>query len=281
LLWLAALNRDTGLAVPQPVPAKNGALLTHAAVAGVPEPRVCVLFRWLPGRFLDRRLAPAHLERVGTFTARLHEHAAGWPFPPGFARGRVDNLTAEARRASRVNPRLPSLTGLAQHPADEDVERTLRLVAELRSPAAAAVVTRAIDRIRPALQQLGYGPDAFGLIHADLHQENYFFHRGRVQAIDFDDCGFGHYLFDLNVTLIELQHLPHYAALRAAFLAGYRRVRPLPPAHEACLDAFFALRRLQLLVWVLESRAHPAFRDRWQRWAQDELQQLRRWRRAA
>jgi Ser/Thr protein kinase RdoA (MazF antagonist) len=275
LLWLTALHQDTELDIPQPVPTKDGALLTIAKVDGVPEPRVCVLFQWLAGRFLDQSLTPTYMERVGIFTAHLHEHTAQWPLPPHFVRGRVDNLTAEARRISRVDPHTASLADLEQHPTDEDIEYTLRLVTELCSTEDGALVNNAIYQIRQMLAELGYSADVFGLIHGDLHQENYLFHRDRVCAIDFDDCGFGHYLFDLNVTLLEIQHLPQYGALRTALLAGYRRVRPLPAAHEAYLGSFFALRRLQLLMWVLESREHPTFRNKWENWAQDELQQLK------
>ena len=37
------------------------------------------------------------------------------------------------------------------------------------------------------------------------------------------------------------------------------------------LSALFVLRRMQIVLWVLESRDHMAFRDVWQRWARDEL----------
>jgi Ser/Thr protein kinase RdoA (MazF antagonist) len=133
----------------------------------------------------------------------------------------------------------------------------------------------AIHQIQQVLAELGYGAGVFGLIHADLHQDNYLFHRGGVLAIDFDDCGFGHYLYDLSVTLLEIQHLQQYASLRNALLAGYRQARLLPSAHENYLDTFFALRHLQLVMWVLESREHPTFRSEWKRWTQDELQRLR------
>jgi Ser/Thr protein kinase RdoA (MazF antagonist) len=80
---------------------------------------------------------------------------------------------------------------------------------------------------------------------------------------------------DLNVTLLELAHLPHYPALREALLQGYRSIRPLRRDHERYLETFFALRRMQLLMWGLESRDRPAFRDDWAADARHELQQLK------
>lgn len=97
LSWLLALGQETDLCVPQPVLSRAGTPCTRTAVEGVPEARVCVLFRWQPGHFLYARLTPAHLARVGMFTAHLHEHAAQWQPPEGFVRRRVDNLTAETR----------------------------------------------------------------------------------------------------------------------------------------------------------------------------------------
>ena len=45
----------------------------------------------------------------------------------------------------------------------------------------------------------------------------------------------------------------------------------MPPEHARHLAALVLLRRLQLLLWILELREEPAFRDRWQRWAAEEL----------
>jgi hypothetical protein len=36
------------------------------------------------------------------------------------------------------------------------------------------------------------------------------------------------------------------------------------------------LRRLQLLLWIVESREQPAFSERWQRWAREELDAIAR-----
>ena len=67
-----------------------------------------------------------------------------------------------------------------------------------------------------------------GLIHGDLHQENYLFERGTARAIDFDDCGWGFFLYDVAVTLSEIEGRPRYAELRDALLDEYAGRRSLP-----------------------------------------------------
>jgi Ser/Thr protein kinase RdoA (MazF antagonist) len=249
MAWITAVRRETGLAVPEPVPTAEGAPLTIIEVEGVPAPRACVLFRWQPGRFLDAGLTPSHLERVGEFTARLHAHAVGFEPPAIFSRGRIEDVSSEA------------------------AEYATGLVGEECGREAASLVESVMELVGRAQRELGTGPDVFGLIHADLHQENYLFDRGRVRAIDFDDCGWGHFVYDLAVTLSELQHLPDSAALRTGLFRGYRAVRPLPPEHERYVEVFTALRVLKLTLWFLEQRDHPAFAG-WEADVRDGLEDL-------
>jgi Ser/Thr protein kinase RdoA (MazF antagonist) len=257
LLWLAALQHEPDLAVPAPVPTREGELLTVTGVPGVPEPRMAVLLRWLPGRFLDAGLRPAHLERVGSFVARLHELGGRFAPPAEFVRGRLDNLVGKPRAIGEAEAR-------QRVESPEDEAAVLQLVAAVAPREDVANVERLIDRIRAAQRRLGLGPESFGLIHGDLHQWNYLFHHGQVRAIDFDDCGYGHYVYDLAVTVFNLGSREDAPRLRAALLGGYRRVRPLPPEHEQELDRFMDLRDLQMMVWAIEMRDHPAFRDSWE-----------------
>ncbi|MEO6457283.1 MAG: phosphotransferase [Chloroflexia bacterium] len=250
LAWLTALRHDTLLEVPEPVPTRDGPLLTVATAPGVPQPHICVLFRWLPGRLLRHGLTPRHLARVGELTAHLQNHASRWGPPPGFIRGRVDWPIDAAR-------------WLPDPFAPEVVTYVHALVANNLTRAEAEQVTAVLEQVRAAEQTLGQGPDAFGLIHADLHYGNLLFARGAVRAIDFDDCGFGPHLYDLAVMLSAILDWAEYPALRAGLLAGYRRVRPLQVEHEAHLDTFIALRRVQDALWMLEVREHPAIEDDW------------------
>ncbi len=239
LAWLAAIRRDTPLSVPAPVPARDGALLAVAGAPGVPQPYICILCGWLPGRRMRRHVTPAQMERVGILMARLQNHSAGWTRPPGFRRGRADWPIAAGRWLP--DPFAPEILA-AIHAG----------IAARLSPAEAGQVTAALTRIRAVDQALGRGPDAFGLIHADLHYHNLLFDGATVRALDFDDCGFAPWLFDPAVMLSEVLDWPDYPALRAALLAGYRRARPLSAAHEAYLDTFIALRQLQDVLDLLD-----------------------------
>jgi Ser/Thr protein kinase RdoA (MazF antagonist) len=250
LAWLVALHRDTDLVVPDPVPTRVGALLTVAGASGVPEPRICALFRWVPGRFVRAGLMPRHLEQVGRLMARLQDHAQGFQPPPGFTRPRIDDIPAT--RAAVVP-----------------------LLARVRPPRDVALVEAALDRVAATLDGLGHGPDAYGLIHSDLHQWNYLFHHGQVHLLDFDDCGYAPFLYDLAVTTFEVEQYPHIPALRAALLAGYGAIRFLPPDPETVLTTLTQLRRIQNLIWDITLQGDVYGRDHWQQIVTTGLDRLR------
>jgi Ser/Thr protein kinase RdoA (MazF antagonist) len=271
--WLTALAEETDLGIPAPVAALDGSLVISESTAGVPEPRLGVLLRWQAGRLVDRRLTPAHMAAVGNLLGQLQQHALQWTPPGGFARPRVDVLTAAARRASVAGPADEQTRGI--HPAPDDEARALALVAQLLGEAGGAVIVDALRLIRQSTEAVG-SPHGRGLIHADLHYENVLFREGRALAIDFDDCGWGIHLYDLAVPLSELEGRSNYKALRHGLLEGYARQRPLTPGYDDHLRALAILRRVQLIVWILESRDSAAFRDDWRSWARNDVRALAR-----
>jgi len=261
LLWLTALCREAGLNVPEPVLNREAQYVTVIADVDMPRPYLCALFHWTNGRFLYQTLTPSHLFQVGELMARLHHHATHWEQPAGFTRRRVDNLN-------------PLHQEQDDHFDETVAAQVIQTVATVSTPQAGTVVATVIQKTWAVLQALGEGPDTFGLIHADLHQNNYLFQNGRAGVIDFDDCGYGHWLYDLAVTLYCLRNHPDFVALREALLTGYRRSRSLSTEQEAYLGTFMALRALQDLLWDLEARDQPAFRDRWQTQMINRLQEL-------
>lgn len=68
----------------------------------------------------------------------------------------------------------------------------------------------------------------------------------------------------MAVTLFNVRWRDDTPLLRESFLAGYRSIRPLSLEHERYLDIFMDLRDLQMMIWAIEMRNHPAFRDRWE-----------------
>lgn len=225
--WLAAL-RESGLRVPEPVLTRDGVYAVDVSVPEVPEPRRCVLLHWLPGRVRSEQPRPAEMARVGSFMARLHRHAEQYR-PPDFARQAWD---------------WPRLFG--------DEAALWRCGPLLLSPDDLQVCRLASERIAEAMHTVGQSSATYGLIHSDLNLSNIVFRGHEVGAIDFEECGMGYYLFDLAVTLYELTDYPaHEAALRAALLTGYTSERSLSAQHIALLPTFEAMRRLDLVSWLL------------------------------
>ena len=253
LEWLDAITRDTDLVVPAPVADREGKLLTVASTPGIPEPRVCALFRWVKGRFVSQHdLTGRHLERVGRLMGRLHNHAAGFVPSSGFTRIRGDTGGLLGGVNGGTNDQVNALLG----------------------PDGRATVDRAESITRTAMAQLGEASSTFGLIHGDLHQMNYVFLKSEARALDFDDCGWGYFIGDMGATLGPLVSRKDFPSLRAAFLRGYRSVRPLDATHERMLTAFLIADRLKIAVWMAGRSDNPGLRDNIAGFVNDRVDQI-------
>jgi Ser/Thr protein kinase RdoA (MazF antagonist) len=226
LAWLAALQTVPGLRVVRPV-------------AGLQGPVTEIDGRFIAG-FLPiagTELQPgddlaAWFEPLGEVTARLHLHARSWTPPPGFSRKRWDVDTI-----------------LGTRPHWGDWRQAPGLDAE-----ATAIIGRATGLLARKLRAYGTGPEVFGLIHADLRLANLMVDAGGLWAIDFDDCGFGWWVYDLAAALSFIETDPRLPDLVARWCAGYGRVAPLPARDRAMIPALVLLRRIVLTAW-LASRA--------------------------
>jgi Ser/Thr protein kinase RdoA (MazF antagonist) len=119
------------------------------------------------------------------------------------------------------------------------------------------------EKAKMAMRALGESSDAWGLIHADLHLDNVLFHREEARPIDFDDCGFGYWVYDIAVALWEQRMTSAYPAIQQAFLAGYASHQPLPLEQLAYLDLFIAVREAAFGLWACAmAQQHLTFRTR-------------------
>jgi Ser/Thr protein kinase RdoA (MazF antagonist) len=243
LNWLVALRADTPLAVPEPVRTVGGELTTTETTDGVAGPRVCSLLRWMKGRNHNRSPRAVHLYRLGGVLAQLHNRSDRWCVPDGFIRIRWDHEayfgntmvygSVDAADAWKLLP--PNL--------HRDFERVA-------------------EDVGAVMQQLGQGPDVFGLIHADAHLDNVLFDGHQARLIDFDDCGIGYRIYDVAVALWELRHRDDFATFKEAFVRGYTEHRPLPIDQLSTLDAFIAAREVAFGLWLVGmAETRPAFRE--------------------
>ena len=83
------------------------------------------------------------------------------------------------------------------------------------------------------------------------------------------------WLWELDLALYNLHWKPEFTELRAGFLTGYRRVRALSIADERHLELFMGLRDFQMMLWAIEMRDHPAFRDSWEADVREIMKALR------
>jgi len=80
----------------------------------------------------------------------------------------------------------------------------------------------------------------YGLIHADLLQENILQNDIGLWIIDFDDAGYGYRLFDLGTALIQHSECAYLDSLRKALIEGYS-------AKRGCLVSDFDVQVFTLL----------------------------------
>lgn len=224
IAWLLALRRDGVVATPVPVAGLNGEW-----VQGLPGLRKVVLFEWEHGSHpafdLDLRDC---FQRLGAVTAQMHEHSRAWQRPAHFERFTWNYETAlgEAPRWGRWRD------GLGMNAARCDL------------------FGRTAELIRERLACYGDGPDRFGLAHCDLRLANLLIASGEIKVIDFDDCGFGWYMYDAATPFSFYEHLPQVPGLIDRWLEGYRTVRRVSRAEEEEIPTFVMLRRLLLVAWV-------------------------------
>ncbi|HVJ41977.1 MAG TPA: phosphotransferase [Dongiaceae bacterium] len=228
LQWLEALGRHDGIVTAQAIPARDGSLIQAVASDELPEPRHAVMFTFLSGQepSEDDLLGP--FERLGTVSAHMHDQARHWPLPAGFTRQVWDHDGALGRRA--IWGRWQAGLGMTQ--------------------AAERLFARLSDTIRQRLEKFGRAQDRFGLVHADIRLANLLVEGDVTKVIDFDDCGFGWFLYDIGTALSFIEHRSDVPELVDAWLRGYRRVATLSAEEEAEIPTFIMLRRLLLVAWI-------------------------------
>jgi Ser/Thr protein kinase RdoA (MazF antagonist) len=234
LAWVRSLREEGIVSTPPVMLTPDGRDIIAVSHPGG-EQRFVVAFEWMEGVHPPEDRLVDDFARLGAITARLHGHVKTWQRPAGFTRFTWDYDTALGPDGHWGRWQ----DGLGVGPAELDV------------------LGRCSELIGLRLGAFGKGPDRFGLVHADMRLANLLVDGPDVGVIDFDDCGFSWYLYDLGSSLSFIEHLPVVPELIDSWTTGYRTVAPLSPQEETELPTFVMLRRLLLVAWVGSHSAVP------------------------
>lgn len=233
--WIDALRQGGRIVTPSVLRRRDGETVGSVMAGGVE--RSVAAFEFMSGQepAVDGDL-PAWFGRLGELTARFHLHSRAWQRPPGFRR-KIWNFE----------------TTLGGRPHWGDWRDALGL-----DGVGASLLTKAVAEIDTRLGAYGTGPERFGLIHADLRLTNLLVEDERLGVIDFDDCGFGWFMYDFAASISFIEHEPIVDELRQAWAESYRMVAPLSAEDESILDVMVMLRRTLLTAWIASRPASDA-----------------------
>jgi Ser/Thr protein kinase RdoA (MazF antagonist) len=236
VVWSDALNL-AGIPTPAHIAAKSGAYYVPIAGPGATIYQVG-LIRWIPGELLDDRIkqasehnAKTYFHSLGALLANLHNQTSTWRAPTNFERRswHADGLVGPDPLWGKFW-QAPALTPTQQH-----------YLEEVRK------------QVHNELRQLSMDETSYGLIHADLHPRNVIVYGDGaalgLQAIDFDDCGYGWHYYDIAVALNEFSGHDNAPSFQESLLDGYRSKRAIIDA-ERHLPLFFLIRVLISLGWL-------------------------------
>ena len=246
LAWLAVLGGE-GIGLPMGVPravcGMDGGLIQTLRPAANAPAYYAVLFAYINGETPAANQSAESLvalfRQLGEMAARLHRHSETWQPPASFTRPAWD---------------AGGVYGTAMHAGHWGDWREGPNVTETQR----RVLDQAEAKVTHALAQYGKPAHRWGVIHADMRLANLLVDatgdRQTCHLIDFDDCGFGWFMYDFASSVSFIEDTPKLPQLKAAWLAGYRQVREASAADAAMLDTFIMLRRMLLLAWL---GSHP------------------------
>lgn len=229
LEWIAALAKAKAVVTPGHYLGRDGQAIQVGHAEGLTAPRYMVLFHFVEGSEPDENGdLTGPFEELGEIAARTHVQSVGWPRPADFERLTWDIDAVFGAHPTWGNWRDGPKVDACARGILEQVEAT----------------------VKRRLTAFGQPPERYGLIHADMRLANLLIDESGTRLIDFDDCGFGWFLYDFATGISFMEDDPRVPELKQAWVRGYRKVRDLSVEEEAEMDSFVMLRRLALLAWI-------------------------------
>ncbi|MEE4195907.1 MAG: phosphotransferase [Anaerolineae bacterium] len=242
--WLSAMSHEANLPVPQPVATKKGELVATYRMDGIPGERNISLLRWVKGRLITRSIKPEHFKAQGNLMAKLHAFSAHWEPPAGLTKRKFDWDGLFMDDVGEGIPFSKAWSLLPQH--------------------CIAPFKRITEETKKLMDRWGKSAEVYGLVHGDLGMDsNLLFWGMDAHAIDFDDSGFGYYMYDLSLSLEHIHKSEeNYSHYRKALLDGYTQIRSLSEEEVNSLDLFLASYYVYYSLWaVIMIQRYPKYQQ--------------------
>ena len=137
---------------------------------------------------------------------------------------------------------------------DEEVEETVEFL-----PPKDAVAWREYEAVMGWFESKPAIDGGFGVTHGDCNAGNFVWNGRTITIIDFDEPMWEWYAADVARPFLEILDFPLELrrALMAAFVAGYREIRPLDDFTVASLPWFIRFKNLAIYAWELGDNDTP------------------------
>lgn len=223
LTWLNELGKTTDILMPLIISNKNGEMLTDI------DGYMCTMFSFLEGttlRGIGGKELLLYLERIGEIAAKLHVQSINRDNQPALKRFSWDfeDLLGKTSRVGnwRLNPVLTQQQKEIFEKAEIIIQNKLKIY--------------------------GKEKEKYGLIHSDLNINNIIVDGDKVQVLDFDDCGYGWFLYDLSTSVLEYD-IGIKEKIKA-WLTGYEKIRKFTKEDKELIPTFIVMRKIVRIAWI-------------------------------
>lgn len=226
--WISKIEKNTDVSVATPIKGIDGGYVQQLTLgAGV---FYCCMFAFLEGVTLreitDEDKSAYYMRTIGSITAKLHNQVIEWEDSDS-----LNRFTWDYEDFFGENSRWGDWHN-DTHLQESDY----------------AYIEQALGIIKKNLSSYGKGKDRYGLIHTDLNNNNVIINGNDCYVIDFDDCGYGWFLYDASTALLECDD--NLEDMIRAWLEGYESIRKLSEEDYKMIMTFIVMKRIIRFQWV-------------------------------
>lgn len=228
LIWIHQIKKDTDISTADVIPDINGEFISKCVVDG--QEYRCTMFEYMSGKNIYKVQGNelyGYMEKVGEVAAKLHNHVISW---------------TESSSLDRFTWDFEDLVGETSRWGDYSMMKGL-------SKELMQQYDEAIEIIKVRLQRYGKDKNRYGLIHSDLSINNILADGDDIKVLDFDDCGFGWFLYDFSTAVLEYFDDTLEECMEA-LLRGYEKYRQLTQYDLEEIETFIVLRKIVRIGWI-------------------------------